>query len=320
MSDSSPLSRLYTHPACLGHRPGDINPESPARLDAVIETISAEWPELQWHRPAAATRVQLLRVHHPALIARVLETPFESRTPPVHIDHDTVLAAGSAEAAAHAAGAGVAAVDAVMDTDTTRAFCAVRPPGHHASADEAMGFCLFNNIAVAAAHALHAHGLTRVVIVDFDVHHGNGTQSIFAADARVLYLSSHQSPLFPGTGAAEDTGIGNALNRPLPPTAGSAGFRAAWSDDLLPAIAAFRPQLILVSAGFDGHRRDPLADMQLDATDFDWLTGQLTALADRHAHGRLVSMLEGGYDLQALCECSLAHVGALLRPRPPLPT
>lgn len=317
MNDSAPLLRLYTHPACLGHRAGDGNPESPTRLEAVIEAISSEWPELPWHRPAAASRAQLLRAHHPALVARVLDTPFESRTPPVHIDHDTVLAAGSADAAVHAAGAGIAAVDAVMTTGITRAFCAVRPPGHHASADEAMGFCLFNNIAVAAAHAIHAHDLTRVAIVDFDVHHGNGTQSIFAADARVLYLSSHQSPLFPGTGAAADIGIGNALNRPLPPDTGSADFRTAWSDTLLPAIAAFRPQMVLLSAGFDGHRRDPLADMQLDAADFDWLTGQLIALAERHAQGRLVSMLEGGYDLQALRECSVAHVGALLGPRMP---
>lgn len=314
MSDSAPLLRLYTHPACLTHRPGDGNPESPARLEAVIDAITTACPELPWQHPAAATRAQLLRVHHPALVAQVLDTPFADPTATIHIDADTVLGAGSAEAAVHAAGAGIAAVDAVIAGPVHRAFCAVRPPGHHATAGEAMGFCLFNNIAVAAAHALHTHRLTRVAIVDFDVHHGNGSESIFAADAGVLYLSTHQSPLFPGTGAASDTGIGNVLNRPLPPHAGSDAFRAAWADALLPALAAFRPQLVLVSAGFDGHRDDPLANLALDAADFDWLTAELMAIAKRHADGRLVSMLEGGYDLAALRECSLAHINALRRP------
>ncbi len=314
MTDSAPLLRLYTHPACLSHRPGDINPECPARLDAVLDALSSEWPDLPWHRPAAATRPQLLRVHRSELVARVLDTRFDQHAAPIHIDHDTVLGAGSADAAVHAAGAGIAAVDAVMSGDTPRAFCAVRPPGHHASADEAMGFCLFNNIAIAAAHAIDAHQLTRVAIVDFDVHHGNGTQSIFAAESDVLYLSTHQSPLFPGTGDAIDTGIGNALNRPLPAYTGSRAFRAVWSETLLPALSAFRPQIVLVSAGFDGHKLDPLADLQLDATDYGWLTRQLVGIAGRHAQGRLVSMLEGGYNLQALRECSVAHVDALLQP------
>lgn len=313
MSEGAPLLRLYSHPSCLAHQPGAGNPECPARLEAILDAISSAWPELPWHRPPAATRTQLLRVHSPALVSQVLDSRVDRHTGPLHLDADTVLSAGSAEAAVHAAGAGIAAVDALMAGEIRRAFCAVRPPGHHASADEAMGFCLFNNIAVAAAHALQAHGLKRVAIVDFDVHHGNGTQSIFAADAGVLYLSSHQSPLFPGTGGTGDVGIGNALNRPLPPRTGSASFRAAWTDSLLPALAAFRPQLLLVSAGFDGHRRDPLADWQLETADFDWITTQLVALAERHAGGRLVSMLEGGYDLAALAECSVAHVGALLR-------
>jgi len=222
-----------------------------------------------------------------------------------------MLSPQSAEAALRAAGAGVAAVDLVLSGDAPVAFCAVRPPGHHATAHAAMGFCLFNNVAVAAAHALERHGLARVAIADFDVHHGNGTQAIFEAEPRVHYLSSHQMPLYPDTGHVHERGVGNVLNAPLPPGTGSRGYRAAWEDRLLPAIDAFRPQLLLVSAGFDAHWRDPLAQLQLEADDFAWLTAELRRLADAHAHGRLVSTLEGGYDLQALRECALAHVGAL---------
>jgi acetoin utilization deacetylase AcuC-like enzyme len=211
-----------------------------------------------------------------------------------------------------AAGAAVAAVDAVMAGETIRAFCAVRPPGHHATRDVAMGFCLFNSVAVAAAHAIAAHGLERVAIADFDVHHGNGSQDIFAGDPRVQYLSSHQSPLYPGTGAASERGVGNIHNAPLPPHAGGDALCRAWSDALLPAMDAFRPQLVLVSAGFDAHRLDPLAQLDAEAADFGWLTERLRAVADRHAGGRLVSLLEGGYSMQALRECSVAHVAALL--------
>jgi acetoin utilization deacetylase AcuC-like enzyme len=219
---------------------------------------------------------------------------------------------GSAEAALRAAGAAIAAVNAVMAGDARRAFCAVRPPGHHTTADTAMGFCLFNSVAVAAMHAIEAHGLQRVAIADFDVHHGNGTQDIFAADLRVQYVSTHQSPLYPGTGAANEHGIGNIHNVPLLPHAGGAAFRTAWSEILLPEIDAFRPQLLLVSAGFDAHRLDPLAQLEAEAEDFGWLTAQFCALADRHARGRLVSLLEGGYSMEALYTCTVAHVGALL--------
>jgi len=177
-----------------------------------------------------------------------------------------------------------------------------------------MGFCLFNNIAVAAAHALAMHGLERVAIADFDVHHGNGTQAIFDHDPRVLFASSHQSPLYPDTGHANERGVGNVLNAPLPPQADGRAFRATWTSDLLPALDAFRPQLLLISAGFDAHRRDPLAQLQLEADDYAWLTARLRAIADRHARGGIVSTLEGGYDLQALEECAVAHVGALLTP------
>ncbi|HEX2595634.1 MAG TPA: histone deacetylase family protein, partial [Luteimonas sp.] len=230
----------------------------------------------------------------------------------IMLDPDTVLSPDSAEAGLRAAGAAVAAVDAVLGGDTTRAFCAVRPPGHHATNDTAMGFCLFNNVAIAALHALDAHGLQRVAIADFDVHHGNGTQAIFARDPRVLFASSHQMPLYPETGHASERGVGNIVNAPLPPGAGGDAFRAAWSTQLLPALDAFAPQLLLVSAGFDAHRLDPLAQLQLEADDYAWLTAQLVAIADRRAGGRLVSLLEGGYDLDALRACSVAHVRALL--------
>jgi acetoin utilization deacetylase AcuC-like enzyme len=217
----------------------------------------------------------------------------------------------SAEATLRAAGAGIAAVDAVMAGESGQAFCAVRPPGHHATGSTAMGFCLFNAVAVAAAHALAAHGLDRVLIADFDVHHGNGSQDIFAGEARVMYASSHQSPLYPNTGLASERGVGNLANAPLPPGSGSEAFRQAWRDDLLPRMDAFRPQLVLVSAGFDGHRLDPLADLTLEADDYRWLSAELAALAERHAQGRLVSLLEGGYSLAALRACSVAHLQGL---------
>ena len=301
---------VYTHPACLDHDTGPGHAEHPGRLSAVTGALRDAYGEaLQWHEAPRAHRGALLRVHAPSLLDAVLETHPAQR---VLLDPDTVLSPTSAEAALRAAGAAVAAVDAVLGGGDKRAFCAVRPPGHHATADTAMGFCLFNNIAVAAAHTLERHGLARVAIVDFDVHHGNGTQAIFERDPRVLYLSSHQSPLYPGSGMADERGVGNIVNTPLPPGTGSTGFRSAWRERLLPALDAFAPQLLLVSAGFDGHWRDPLAQLQLQAHDYAWLTGELVAIADRHAQGRIVSMLEGGYDLDALRECSVAHVGAML--------
>ena len=300
--------RVYTHPACLAHDTGPLHAERPDRLIAVTSALRDAFPALEWRNAPRASRGQLLRVHAESLLATVLETQPATR---VMLDPDTVLSPTSAEAALRAAGAAVAAVDDVLRGDARRVFCAVRPPGHHASSDTAMGFCLFNNLAVAAAQALSKHGLERVAIADFDVHHGNGSQAIFEAEPRVQFLSSHQLPLYPDTGRANERGVGNILNVPLPPGAGSAQFRAAWGEQLLPALDAFRPQLLLVSAGFDAHWRDPLAQLQLDADDFAWLTAELVAIADRHAQGRVVSSLEGGYDLQALRECSVAHVQAL---------
>jgi acetoin utilization deacetylase AcuC-like enzyme len=301
--------RIYSHPACLAHDTGPTHAERPERLSAVTSALHAAFPQLDWHEAPRASRGQLLRAHTPALLEQVLETRPRER---IFLDADTVLSTASAEAALRAAGAVVAGVNAVLGGQTTRAFCVVRPPGHHATTDEAMGFCLFNNIAVGALHALAAHGLERVAIVDFDVHHGNGTQAIFEHDRRVLFASSHQLPLYPGTGASDETGDGNIVNAPLPPDAGSALFRAAWTERLLPAVDAFKPQLLMISAGFDAHRLDPLAQLQLDAADFTWITEELVALAKRHCGGRIVSTLEGGYDLAALAESSVAHVGALL--------
>ena len=300
--------QLWTHPACLLHDTGPGHAERPERLAAVLEALREAFPDMPWHEAPRATRGQLLCVHADSLLATVLDTHSPAR---VHLDPDTVLSPASAEAALRAAGAAVAATDAVLHGQTRRAFCAVRPPGHHATADVAMGFCLFNSIAVAAAHARDHGKLSRIAIADFDVHHGNGTQAIFEHDPQVLYLSSHQSPLYPDTGYADERGVGNVVNAPLRPASGSDAVRAAWRTTLLPALDAFRPQLVLVSAGFDAHWRDPLAQLQWQAEDYAWLTHELVAIADRHASGRLVSMLEGGYDLQALRECSVAHVAAL---------
>lgn len=302
---------LYSHPACRQHLAGTPHAEHPGRLDAVIDAVSAAFPSHAWNPAPRATRAQLLRVHDDALVAQVLDTPFQTHGEPLPLDADTLLGPGSAEAALHAAGAGVAAVDALMSGEARRAFCAVRPPGHHATGSTAMGFCLFNNIAVAAAHACDRHRLQRVAVVDFDVHHGNGTEAIFRRDPRVMYLSSHQQGLYPGTGAADGRGVGNVVNRPLPAGTGSDGFRAAWRERLLPALDAFRPQLLLVSAGFDADARDPLAHLLLEPADFGWLTAGLVAVAARHADGRVLSMLEGGYHLDALRDGSVAHVRAL---------
>ena len=300
--------RIYTHPACLDHDTGPGHAERPQRLAAVTEALQQHFDDLDWHDAPRATRGQLLRAHHESLLTSVLETRPTDR---IMLDPDTVLSPASAEAALRAVGAAIAATDAVLGGEIKRAFCAVRPPGHHATADIAMGFCLFNSVAVAAAHALEKYSLARVAIIDFDVHHGNGTQAIFASEPRVMYISSHQMPLYPGTGAAEERGVGNIVNVPLPPGAGSRQFQKVWSEQLLPALDAFRPQLLLISAGFDAHWRDPLAQLQLATEDYTWITHELIAIADVHAHGRIVSMLEGGYDLDALRECSVAHVGAL---------
>jgi acetoin utilization deacetylase AcuC-like enzyme len=303
--------RVYSHPACLEHDPGFAHPESPARLRAVLQALDdPRFAALERVEAPRAAREQLLRVHDAGYVDSILSGA--PRQGHVRLDPDTVMSPASPEAALRAAGAVCAATDAVLANETQRAFCAVRPPGHHATRDQAMGFCLFNNVAVAAAHALTMHGIERVAIADFDVHHGNGSQDIFANDPRVFYASSHQAPLYPGTGSAGEHGCGNIANAPLPPRAGSAEFRAAWEEKLLPELDLFRPQLLLVSAGFDADARDPLAELQLHADDYTWITQGLIELTERHAGGRIVSALEGGYDLDALRECTAAHVAALM--------
>ncbi|MEZ5465715.1 MAG: histone deacetylase family protein [Lysobacteraceae bacterium] len=306
---------IYSHPACLRHDPGTGHAESPNRLHAVIDALRAlPSTRLEWREAPAATRAQLSLAHDTALIKAVLDEP---RSFPHRLDADTALSEGSAEAALRAAGAVVAAVDAICDehpdTRARQAFCAVRPPGHHATADTAMGFCLFNAMAVGARHAIRSHGFSRVAIVDFDVHHGNGTQAIFEHDPAVLYLSSHQLPLYPDSGHANERGVGNVFNAPLPAGANGDAFRHAWRDVLLPALERFQPQLILASAGFDGHWLDPLAGLLLKEADYAWIGRELLAAAEEHCGGRLISMLEGGYSLSALGASAAAYVSAQLQ-------
>jgi acetoin utilization deacetylase AcuC-like enzyme len=303
---------LYTHPACLDHDPGSYHPEAPARLAAVLEALSApEFAGLARREAPPAAIEDLTRVHPRPFVERLLAAvPAAGH---IGIDADTVMSPASGEAALRAAGAVVAAVDAVVAGEAGNAFCAVRPPGHHAEPGRAMGFCLFNNIAVGALRARQVHHIARVAVIDFDVHHGNGTQAAFWDDANLFYGSTHQSPLYPGTGRESEQGAaGNIVNVPLPPMAGSAQFRAGMARVMLPALDAFEPQLLMISAGFDAHRSDPLAQLLLDEADYAWATEELLAIARKHAGGRVVSALEGGYDLQALGASAAAHVRALM--------
>jgi acetoin utilization deacetylase AcuC-like enzyme len=302
---------LYSHPGCFGHNPGAHHPECPARLEAVLEALDdARFAALDRREAPLADLADIERVHPRRFIEALLAAVPESGV--VGIDGDTLLSPGSGEAALRAAGAVCAAVDAVVAGEGRNAFCAVRPPGHHAERTQAMGFCLFNSVAIAARRARDVHGLVRVAVVDFDVHHGNGTQFDFEAEPTLFYASTHQAPLYPGTGAANETGVGNILNVPLRPYAGSAEFRAAFANHILPKLADFGPEMILISAGFDAHRRDPLANLQLDEADYTWVTEELTGFAGRTCAGRVVSSLEGGYDLTALAASAAAHVAALM--------
>ena len=299
---------IYTHPACLLHDPGPEHPERPARLEVVLEALRGQHGDADWREAPIVKLGDLRRVHDDALVHEVLEADVTGYR---MLDPDTVMCPASRAAALRAAGAGVAAVDAVMNGEDRAVFCAVRPPGHHATGTAAMGFCLFNNIAVAAAYALDRHGLERVAVVDFDVHHGNGTQAIFYNDPRVAYFSSHESGIYPHSGAPYERGVGNVFNALLPPGSGGFRFQNTWADELLPALDDFRPQLLLISAGFDAHMRDPLADLMLETEDFGWLTRQLREVAERHAAGRIVSMLEGGYVMSSLARSVGAHLRVL---------
>ena len=291
---------------------GRHHPESPDRLRAVLCGIGGpRFAGLQRREAPQATVEQIARVHPVEFVERLLSAvPAEGQH---QIDGDTALNPASGEAALRAAGALCAAVDAVAGGAISNAFCAVRPPGHHAEPSQAMGCCLFNNVAIGAMQARHVHGFQRIAIFDFDVHHGNGTQAAFWNDQDVLFVSTHQSPLYPGTGDADETGSSdNILNIPLAPGSGSNAFRSAVSDLVLPALDAFKPDFIFISAGFDAHSADPLASLELESEDFAWATAEVAKIAQRHCAGRLVSTLEGGYDLMALAACASAHVGALM--------
>ncbi len=301
---------LLTHPDCERHEMGAHHPECPERLHAVMEAIAASGLDDRLERVEApeATREQLERVHHAELVDLVYEAAPQNGY--AYLDPDTSMNPRSLSAALHAAGAVVKGTDLVMGGGVKRAFCAVRPPGHHATRARPMGFCLFNNVAVGATHALDHHALERVAVLDFDVHHGNGTEDAFHDDPRVMLCSTFQHPYYPYSGA--DSGNEHIVNTPLPAMTDGRGFRAAVEREWLPALDRFKPQLVFVSAGFDAHRDDPLAYLNLEDEDYRWVTEKLVAVADRHAQGRVVSTLEGGYNTRALGRCVVEHVGAML--------
>ena len=302
---------VFSHQSGVAHDPGPGHPEAPVRLRTLLAELErAALPGVVM-REAPQASIGLVERAHPRDHVETILQPVAAGARR-RLDPDTVMNEASAEAALRAAGGACAAVDAVMAGEAEAGFVAMRPPGHHAETATAMGFCLFNTVAIAALHARHAHGLSRLAIVDFDVHHGNGTQAIFWDDPDTLYVSSHQSPLYPGTGAAFERGIkGNILNRPLPPGTDGAAFRAVATADLLPAIELFRPEFVFISAGFDAHATDPLGGLRLMEEDFAWITGELMAVARRHARGRVVSVLEGGYNPPALASSVIAHLVAL---------
>jgi acetoin utilization deacetylase AcuC-like enzyme len=301
---------IIHHDDCQLHDTGPRHPECPQRVRAVLAALEG-LAGLQYLPAPKADEEQLARVHPLAFQELVFATePAQGRTS-INED-DNIMSPGSVSAALRAAGSICFAIDQLMQQQARNAFCVVRPPGHHAESALAMGFCLFNNIAVGARHAQAVHGLGKVAILDFDVHHGNGTQAIFQRDPSVLFVSSHQMPLYPGGGYPDETGGGNIINLPLRPGTGSDEFRDAWSHIGLPAVRAFQPDLVLVSAGFDAHERDPLAQLELREADFFWITQAIMRIADECCDGRLVSILEGGYDLEALGASARAHTEALL--------
>ena len=303
---------LYSHDDCLGHVTPPGHPERVARLESVMARLDGPgFAALDRRAAPEADRAALVALHGADHVAAM------ERAIPDHgfatLDGDTFASPGTMGAARRAAGGAIAAVDAVIAGEAANAFVAARPPGHHAEREQAMGFCLFGNVALAARRALDHHGLSRVAIADFDVHHGNGTQDLIRDEGRVLFASTHQMPLFPGTGARTERGAhDNVLNLPLAAGTDGPAWRRLVEEELLPALDAFAPDLVLVSAGFDAHRADPLGGIDLETADFAWITGRLMEIADAHAGGRLVSCLEGGYDLEALAESAAAHVTTLM--------
>jgi acetoin utilization deacetylase AcuC-like enzyme len=302
-------TRLFTHPDCVLHEMGQGHPESPQRLRAILAALESSGlaARLSLHEAPEATREQLERVHDPSHVDRIFGSSPERGY--AYLDPDTSMNPKSLSAALRAAGAVVAATDSVMTAKASTAFCAVRPPGHHATPGRPMGFCIFNNVAVGAMHAIEAHGAKRVAVLDFDVHHGNGTEDAFHEDPRVMLCSTFQHPYYPFCGA--DSGNDHIINVPLPAMTGGEGFRAAVERFWIPALDRFAPEVVFVSAGFDAHRDDPLAYLELGDEDYRWVTEKIVDLAGRHAQGRVVSTLEGGYDTAALARCVVEHVSIL---------
>jgi acetoin utilization deacetylase AcuC-like enzyme len=302
---------FYSHPVCQEHEAGPNHPEQPARLGAILEALAAPgYAALERREAPRSDPGALKQVHQAELVDAIFDNmPAQGY---VAIESDTIMSPASGEAALRAAGAVRAAVDAVITGQADNAFCAVRPPGHHAEPGRSMGFCLFNNAVLGAERARREHGLGRIAVVDFDVHHGNGTQAAFERDGDMFFASTHQSPLYPGTGAADERGVGNIFNAPLSPESGSAEFRDAMQSKIFPALKVFAPELILISAGFDAHHDDPLAALHLFEADYSWVTTELCRIAAEKCGGRIVSTLEGGYDLRALASSAAAHVTALM--------
>jgi acetoin utilization deacetylase AcuC-like enzyme len=304
---------LISHPACLDHVVPAGHPERPDRLRAVNRALEAEKFQSLPRAEAPMAPLEAIALCHPMDYITAIRDA-APREGMVQLDGDTSMSPGSFEAALRAVGGGLRAVDEVLAKRANNAFVATRPPGHHAETARPMGFCLFDNAAIAARYAQDHHGISRPAIVDFDVHHGNGSQEIFWSDKTVMYCSTHQMPLFPGTGAVGESGDHNTIvNAPLRPGDGAAAFRDAFESRILPRLAEFKPDLVIISAGFDAHMRDPLANINLAEEDFAWATLKLMDIADRSAAGRVVSLLEGGYDLQALGNSVAAHVGALMQ-------
>jgi acetoin utilization deacetylase AcuC-like enzyme len=302
---------FYSHLDCLQHDPGSGYPESPQRLGQILERLNdPEFAPLLRRKAPKIDAPQISRVHDIQYVQSILQ--ISNATETVEIDADTRLTPQSADPILRSAGAVIAAVDDVMTGKASNAFCAGRPPGHHASKTQAMGFCFFNNVALGAHHVMEAYGLERVAIMDFDVHHGNGTQSIFKEEPRVFFASTHQWMIFPKTGAADETGVGNLLNVPLARGTKGDRFRQVFDEQVIPALDAFAPEFLFISAGFDAHIADTVGGLKLVDSDFDYVTGLLADVADKHAKGRLVSVLEGGYNPRALAASVASHLRVLM--------